>query len=216
MRMQYSIPVVVATLSLLVAALPVAATGGDTLTNARDATAAYNDQASAQAASYGLLTDAEGIACIDMPGMGAMGVYYVKARRSRAARSTLPGRKRSSTTSAQMVDFTWRRSNTWCSKPAGTPRTARRRCSSARSSSPIRVACSARSTRGRGAAGPSAPRRAMTTSSWAIPPTTADTNSRSAFDRISRAGPCSSVVEHTLGKGEVVSSILTLGSGDVF
>jgi hypothetical protein len=33
-----------------------------------------------------------------------------------------------------------------------------------------------------------------------------------AFDRISGAGPCSSVVEHTLGKGEVVSSIPTMGS----
>jgi hypothetical protein len=77
MRIKHSIPLVVATLSLLVAALPAAATGGDTLTNARDATAAYNDQASAQAAGYGLLTDAAGIACIDMPGIGAMGVYYV-------------------------------------------------------------------------------------------------------------------------------------------
>ena len=34
----------------------------------------------------------------------------------------------------------------------------------------------------------------------------------STFDRISGAGPCSSVVEHTLGKGEVVSSIPTMGS----
>lgn len=29
------------------------------------------------AAGYGLLVDAAGIACIDMPGMGAMGVHYV-------------------------------------------------------------------------------------------------------------------------------------------
>src|SRR5438270_11056606 len=33
------------------------------------------------------------------------------------------------------------------------------------------------------------------------------------FRRRQLTGPCSSVVEHTLGKGEVVSSILTMGSG---
>lgn len=32
----------------------------------------------ATAAGYGLFTDAAGIACIDMPGMGAMGIHYVK------------------------------------------------------------------------------------------------------------------------------------------
>jgi hypothetical protein len=56
----------------------VSAAGGDTPANARDATAAYNDQASAQAAGYELLTDAAGIACIDQPGVGGMGVHYVK------------------------------------------------------------------------------------------------------------------------------------------
>jgi hypothetical protein len=44
-----------------------AAASPDPLTNARDATAAFNDQASAQAAGYNLLTDAAGIACIDQP-----------------------------------------------------------------------------------------------------------------------------------------------------
>jgi hypothetical protein len=67
-----------AALTLLATALPAAASG-DTLANARDATAAYNDQASAQAAGYELLTDAAGIACIDQPGAGGMGVHYVKS-----------------------------------------------------------------------------------------------------------------------------------------
>ena len=54
------------------------AASADTLANARDATAAYQNQASAAAAGYELLTDASSIACIDDPQMGAMGVHYVK------------------------------------------------------------------------------------------------------------------------------------------
>jgi len=54
------------------------AASAETLANARDATAAYQSQASAAAAGYELLTDSAGIACIDDPQMGAMGVHYVK------------------------------------------------------------------------------------------------------------------------------------------
>jgi hypothetical protein len=77
MNIKFPISVAVATLAFLAAALPAAA-DGNTLSNARDATAAFNDQASAQAAGYDLLTDAEGLACIEQPGAGAMGVHYVK------------------------------------------------------------------------------------------------------------------------------------------
>jgi hypothetical protein len=45
---------------------------------ARRATAKYHDLNVANNDGYGLFTDAAGIACIDMPGMGAMGVHYVK------------------------------------------------------------------------------------------------------------------------------------------
>jgi len=55
-----------------------AATSADSLANARDATAVYQDQAAAAASGYELLTDAAGLACIDDPSMGAMGVHYVK------------------------------------------------------------------------------------------------------------------------------------------
>jgi hypothetical protein len=48
------------------------------LANARDATAIYNEPTAALAAGYELLTDAAGMACIEMSGMGAMGVHYVK------------------------------------------------------------------------------------------------------------------------------------------
>jgi hypothetical protein len=83
MHTRFGIPVATATLALLAAVLPTATTGaaataGETLANARDATAAFNDPAAAQAAGYDLLTDAAGIACIDQPGSGAMGVHYVK------------------------------------------------------------------------------------------------------------------------------------------
>jgi hypothetical protein len=50
----------------------------DTIGNARDATAAYTQQAAALAGGYELLTDSAGIACISEPGMGAMGVHFVK------------------------------------------------------------------------------------------------------------------------------------------
>jgi hypothetical protein len=52
---------IAAALTLLTVALPAAASP-DPLTSARDGTAAFNEQASAQAAGYDLLTDAEGIA----------------------------------------------------------------------------------------------------------------------------------------------------------
>jgi hypothetical protein len=63
--------------SLFVAVLPSAA-ASDTLANARDATAVFNEPSAALAAGYDLLTDGAGLACIDQPGAGAMGVHFVK------------------------------------------------------------------------------------------------------------------------------------------
>jgi hypothetical protein len=48
------------------------------LHRAREATEAYRSLAKAQAAGYGLFADVNGIACIDNPGVGAMGIHYVK------------------------------------------------------------------------------------------------------------------------------------------
>src|SRR5437763_13697368 len=67
-----------AVLLVVVAAVPAAASDGDTLANLRNATAIYNDPTAALAAGYDLLTDAADTACIDQPGVGAMGVHYVK------------------------------------------------------------------------------------------------------------------------------------------
>ena len=44
---------------------------------ARSATAKYHRIDVAKAAGYGRFVDANGIACIDMPGLGAMGIHYV-------------------------------------------------------------------------------------------------------------------------------------------
>ncbi|MEP7115655.1 MAG: hypothetical protein ABI862_20490 [Ilumatobacteraceae bacterium] len=50
----------------------------DGLARVKHATSKFRNLSVANADGYGLLVDAKGIACIDMPGMGAMGVHYVK------------------------------------------------------------------------------------------------------------------------------------------
>jgi hypothetical protein len=65
--------------------LAITATGGATalaggspeLRRAKTATGHFRDVRAAKAAGYGPLVDANAIACIDKPGMGAMGIHYV-------------------------------------------------------------------------------------------------------------------------------------------
>lgn len=78
MNVRNFMAIVVALVSVLVAAVPTLAAGSEALDNVRDATAAYSDPSAALAAGYELLTDAADIACIDEPGAGAMGIHYVK------------------------------------------------------------------------------------------------------------------------------------------
>jgi hypothetical protein len=59
---------------LAVAGLAVAA---GVFGDARQATAQYHHVHHAVAAGYGEFRDAQGIACIEMPGTGAMGIHYV-------------------------------------------------------------------------------------------------------------------------------------------
>jgi hypothetical protein len=54
--------------------------GSPDLRRAKAATRHFRDLHAAKAAGYGLLVDAKGIACIDMPGMGAMGIHYVNKK----------------------------------------------------------------------------------------------------------------------------------------
>jgi hypothetical protein len=48
-----------------------------TVTDLRHATDQFHDLTRAENSGYGFFTDAQGIACIDMPGMGGMGVHFV-------------------------------------------------------------------------------------------------------------------------------------------
>ena len=59
----------------LALAAPAAAAPGTAAVRA--ATAGYHNLAAAEADGYGLFTDAAGIACIDKPAEGGMGVHYV-------------------------------------------------------------------------------------------------------------------------------------------
>jgi hypothetical protein len=75
------VPVAVATFAICAVLLPnavAAGTTGESVTNVRDATVAFNAPAAALAAGYDLLTDAADLACIDQPGAGTMGIHYVK------------------------------------------------------------------------------------------------------------------------------------------
>jgi len=54
------------------------ATSGSDMTRARQGTAAYHNLDKAKAAGYSQFTDAAGIACIDKPGTGGMGIHYLK------------------------------------------------------------------------------------------------------------------------------------------
>jgi len=61
-----------------VLAVGTAAGGPDQLSQARIATAGFHDFGRAAADGRGELKDALGIACIDAPGLGAMGIHDVK------------------------------------------------------------------------------------------------------------------------------------------
>jgi hypothetical protein len=65
----------------LAVAVPLAVVGlayaAGVFGDARQATARFHDLPAAEAAGYQLFRDAQGIACIELPGTGAMGVHFV-------------------------------------------------------------------------------------------------------------------------------------------
>jgi hypothetical protein len=69
-----------AAVAVSVAAAALQPPGGDgsQISAATHATAKYRSASVATRAGYGLLRDKDGIACIAEPGMGAMGVHFVK------------------------------------------------------------------------------------------------------------------------------------------
>ena len=72
--------VAIATLAVAVVVPAVRASAGtNDLSRARAGAAPYHDVNAAVAAGYGEFTDVNGIACIDNPGVGAMGIHYVNS-----------------------------------------------------------------------------------------------------------------------------------------
>ena len=72
------VPVFVTTMALTAGAVGATHDAGrGRIEQVRDATAPFQSLSVAEAHKYGLLTDKNGIACIDNPGVGAMGVHYV-------------------------------------------------------------------------------------------------------------------------------------------
>jgi hypothetical protein len=60
------------------AGVAYASNGHGELARVKRANDKYRNVTVAEGAEYGKLLDKDGIACIDMPGMGAMGVHYAK------------------------------------------------------------------------------------------------------------------------------------------
>jgi hypothetical protein len=79
MRRKKLLVAVLAALTIpLGAGLALAAGTNNPITPARQATDKYHDISLAMTDGYGELRDAAGIACIDQPGVGTMGVHFVK------------------------------------------------------------------------------------------------------------------------------------------
>jgi hypothetical protein len=62
----------------VLATAAVAPAGQSDVSKARKATAKYHRLATAKKDGYAVLRDAKGIACIDNPGVGGMGIHFVK------------------------------------------------------------------------------------------------------------------------------------------
>jgi hypothetical protein len=63
--------------SAALATAAVAPAGQTAVSKARQATTKYHKLATAKADGYAKLKDAQGIACIDNPGVGGMGIHFV-------------------------------------------------------------------------------------------------------------------------------------------
>jgi len=73
------ISVAVVLLVAVVAGIVGLASRGDGLDVIRNSTAAFKDVGAATSSGYERFVDVDGIACIDMPRQGAMGVHYVNS-----------------------------------------------------------------------------------------------------------------------------------------
>jgi hypothetical protein len=69
--------VLLAAAVLVAAAIATAARTNSPLAAVEQATKQFKDVSAAVSAGYGEFRDAQGIACIDLPGVGGMGIHYV-------------------------------------------------------------------------------------------------------------------------------------------
>ena len=76
-RIGFAVVAALALAATASAAIVHGTTSGSQLVAAKAATAEFRDVEAATDAGYGEFRDAAGIACIDLPGEGAMGVHYV-------------------------------------------------------------------------------------------------------------------------------------------
>jgi hypothetical protein len=77
-KRQLALAAVVFVVGATAGGLALAAQAGDSqLDAARSETAKYHRIDVAKSAGYGLFVDANGVACIDLPGAGAMGIHFV-------------------------------------------------------------------------------------------------------------------------------------------
>jgi hypothetical protein len=81
MRTKQLVAVVTVVGSIVAGAGAAVACPQDGLDRARAGTARYHDVDLAAARGFSQLNDAAGIACIDNPGVGGMGIHYVKGSR---------------------------------------------------------------------------------------------------------------------------------------
>lgn len=79
MKIRLALSMAAGAVALALTATGAVAHGPDRLASLRHATTAYHDIAVAEQSGYALLTDTKGIACIDMPGMGGMGVHWANS-----------------------------------------------------------------------------------------------------------------------------------------
>jgi len=86
---------------------------------ARSATAKYHSLTVAKKAGYSILADTAGITCIAEPGMGAMGVHYVKGDLVKTHPSTQRVRKLWYMHRMPTVGSTWLPWSTWWSNQTG-------------------------------------------------------------------------------------------------
>jgi hypothetical protein len=78
MRLKILAPLAVVVVAVAAGSVAQASTRGhNSLNRVRHATSQFQDLGTADSAGYQRFVDVNGIACIDMPGMGAMGVHYV-------------------------------------------------------------------------------------------------------------------------------------------